>query len=147
MPDPIRLIPAIFAAVGAVFLVIGVVRLRSQIAFRRRAVRCQGVVTEYRERWSHGAGDSSGQTLYHPVLQFRTADGREVLTESRIGTSWRSVRPGDQVTVTYDPREPQHAYPGRGTLGLVLALVFVGFGVVFGGGGLIGLVAIAALAR
>lgn len=143
MSDPIVLVPAIFAAVGAVFLVIGVVQLRSQLAFRRRAIRCRGVVTDYRESWSR---NGSGQRLYHPVLEFRTADGRDVQTESRIGTSWRSFRPGEEVAVTYDPRDPQHAYPGRGTLGMVLALVFLGFGVAFGGGGLIALVVIATLA-
>ena len=146
MSDPLVLAPAIFAAVGSVFLVIGIVLLRSQLAFQRRAVRGRGVVTDNRVGWSRD-GNRSGQRLYYPVMRFRTADGRDVRTESRIGTSWRSFDPGDEVMVTYDPREPHHAYPGRGTQGMVLALVCLGFGVVFGGGGLTVLVVTAVLAR
>ena len=124
MPDPVRIVTLVFLVVGVVFLVLGLRGLRSQLAFRRRALRCRGVVTDFRTAWS--SGDGAGR-LYYPVLAFRTAEGRDVRTESRIGRSWRGYRPGQEVTITYDPRDPRHAYSGSGASALVLAAVFVAF--------------------
>jgi Protein of unknown function (DUF3592) len=129
MPDPRQVVPVIFFIVGSVLVVVGLRDLRSQIAFHRRAVRCRGVVTDFRTRRSRGG--SRSRKLYYPVLEFRTADGRDVQTEGRLGNSGRGFRPGQQVTVTYDPRDPSHAYPGSGAAATVLALFVTAFGGLF----------------
>jgi hypothetical protein len=53
-----------------------------------------------------------------PVLRFTTVEGDEVESVSPLASSKLKVRPGDQVTVLYDPRNPKRrpridTVPGR----------------------------------
>ncbi|MGZ8153993.1 MAG: DUF3592 domain-containing protein [Burkholderiales bacterium] len=40
----------------------------------------------------------------HPVVRYRTADGREILGQSQ---KHRNLRPGERVQIVYDIRNPQ----------------------------------------
>ena len=125
------LVPLAFVGVGGVVVLLGLRDLCRQVAFHRRALRCRGVVTDFRTKWRHGTGNERGHTVYYPVLAFRTVEGRDVETAGRLGRSRRGFRPGQAVTVTYDPRDPSHAYPGTGASAVVQAVVSVVFGGVF----------------
>lgn len=48
-------------------------------------------------------------TFYHPVLQFRTADGLMTTTTDQIGDLRPIGAPGDRVEILYDPQQPTHA--------------------------------------
>ena len=128
MSDPTAMVPVMFVLVGGVFAVTGLLDIRSEVVFHRRAVRCRGVVTDFDVRRSSGVGDSSGSTIYYPILEFRTSDGRDVRTTSRFGKSWRGCRAGEEVDVSYDPRDPSHAYLGSGASATVLSVLFTVFG-------------------
>lgn len=129
--DPAETVPLGFVVIGAIFVATGLFKVISKIVFLHRALRCPGVVTDIREKWQAGHGDSSGQYYYYPILAFRTSDGRDVQTEGQIGTTWQRYRPGQQVDITYDPHDPGRAYAGSGAGAAVIPLVFAVFGGVF----------------
>ncbi len=71
-------------------------------------------------------------SIYYPVVRFRTADGREVETQTMMGTSFKRVREGEPVTVLYDPKDPTHAQLERsGGLVIVLGVAQCLFGAGF----------------
>jgi hypothetical protein len=129
--DPTEMVPLGFVVIGGIFAATGLFKVITKIVFLRRALRCPGVVTELREKWQAGHGDSSGQYYYYPILAFRTADGRDVQTEGQVGTTWQRYRPGQQVDITYDPHDPGRAYAGNGASAALIPLVFAAFGGVF----------------
>lgn len=80
---------------------------------------------------------SRGQWVYYPVVRFRTADGREVVTKLRTGSVSPRVGPGNRVRVAYRTGTGTEvtAAPVRGgrmlTGGLlaVIGLVLVALGI------------------
>ncbi|MQA79796.1 MAG: DUF3592 domain-containing protein [Streptosporangiales bacterium] len=105
------LLASVIITVGSFFLTVvtgtGLVR---QVAGRRRAVRVPGVVVDVRTRDSGTARAGRRPTTYAPVLAFRTTDGREVQTESRVASNPPVAEAGQRVRVAYDPRDPAEAY-------------------------------------
>lgn len=104
------LLATVIITVGSCFLVVvtgsGLVRL---LARRRRAVRVHGVVVDVRARESGTSRAGHRPTTYAPVLAFRTVDGREVQTESRVASNPPVAEAGQHVRVAYDPRDPTEA--------------------------------------
>ena len=84
---------------------VGVGMLVRTRRFLARAVRVPGMVTGLRRSPSSGNGGST----YRPQFAFRTYEGREVHTESSIGSNPPPARPGQSITVLYDPRDPNRA--------------------------------------
>ena len=102
----------------------------------RTGQRVTGTVVDL--RWhSHANSNGGGYTTYHAVLAFRTLDGQEVETVTRLGGRRIIARPGEQVPVVYDPRRPARAEidtrVGRGAwwppLVVVIGLALIGYGV------------------
>lgn len=118
-------VPAMFTLVGGIFAVAGVRMVVSWQAFRMRAVRCTGTVTEIRTKFSSRASGSGSRTIHYPVLAFRTTDGKDVQTQAMNGSSPTLLKEGQQVTVMYDPRNPTQAYAGRGFAGRLMPLIFL----------------------
>ncbi|MFG1944882.1 DUF3592 domain-containing protein [Nonomuraea sp. NPDC048826] len=87
---------------GSANLAFGVWTLRRAQRFRDRGIRVSGLVTGL-ERSS----DPDSNACY-PVFRFTTRDGREVEITSRYGES-KPPRPGDHVTVLYDPEKERNA--------------------------------------
>ncbi len=129
----------LFALGGVLACAKGIWTLVTGWRFSRRAQPAEGVVTgivEYRDRgggfsgssgawvdgaWTGGSGASAPMSIYYPVVRFRTADGREVETQTMMGTSFKRVREGEPVTVLYDPKDPTRAQLERSG-GLVIAV-------------------------
>ncbi|MGH6859964.1 MAG: DUF3592 domain-containing protein [Phyllobacterium sp.] len=69
--------------------------------------------------------------VYKPVIEFQTAEGDRITFESSSGSAPPAYRVGEDVTVFYDPSDPQSALPddwfalwgGPAILG-VLSLIF-----------------------
>lgn len=100
---------------GLGFAGFGLYRVYDLWAFRRRALDADGVVTDVRERLRRArAGRFSYPYLaYHPVLAFRTADGREVQTEAKnFSKEEHECQVDDEVAVRYDPHDPARAFAG-----------------------------------
>ncbi|PSK93738.1 uncharacterized protein DUF3592 [Murinocardiopsis flavida] len=86
---------------GSVFLTLGITTLRRVMALRSRGIRVPGRVT--------GSSGMSGNNTRATTFEFTTADGRYVHTEQSVSTSPNLMRRGRQVTVAYDPDDPERA--------------------------------------
>ena len=122
----------LFILVGLGFITGGVFITRSSVRMSRAGERATAEVVgrEWRGRDSEGGG------AYHPVVAFRTADGRVVRTHTRIGGLASRPRIGTTVQVVYNPHVPEDAaidsLLARGTMGGVVCML-VGVGLlVFG---------------
>lgn len=115
---------------GWIVLVLGLVfagafggDLLKYVIWRRRAERVPGRVTELHRRLGGSRGDRP-QMRYSPILEFTTRDGRDIRTRLNVGTKPAPAKTGEQVTVVYDPRSPEHAdIAGKGWLRLSLLIL------------------------
>jgi Protein of unknown function (DUF3592) len=90
---------------GAVLIVIGLAELLKYRRFHQRARNADGIVVDM----SCGVAAYAGPVAYHPVLQFRTREGRVVRATSRVGSYPAPAQIGERVKVAYDPRDPEVA--------------------------------------
>jgi hypothetical protein len=112
--------------IAVVFVGFGVWSMRQGRAFAATAVRVGGLVVGF--VMDHSADISTR----HPVLRFRTVEGREVETTSSISHNSGNLRSGMQVPVLYDPSDPRKARIDYGRRsGSWPGLAFVALGVVF----------------
>lgn len=108
---------------GAAVLVAGLVQAAKYIVFRSRAQRVSGTVAGLRGK----PGTAEGVPSYQPILHFTTLEGREIRTKMRVASFPAPAKPGERVTVVYDPRNPSTAeIKGKGWL-FLLVLVFAFF--------------------
>lgn len=123
----------VLGAVGLLFGSVGGYWLWTTLSFWRRAKRVSGTVTDLRARTVVHVGgvdvEISGQSMVYPVLQFTTHEGRNVETPASRGARPMPVRPGDEVTVLYDPTTPSTAELSI-WYRLSVAMVFLTVGVV-----------------
>ncbi len=73
-------------------------------AFRASATHTEGTVVDIA---SHR--DSDGDTMYKPVIEFTTADGRTLQFTSSVSSSSPSYSRGDAVKLYYAPANPEDA--------------------------------------
>lgn len=136
-------IPLLFALLGTVFVVVGIRGIRSANAFEKLAARVPGLCVDVKLRHSGGGDIGESHSTWHPVLAFATLDGRQMTVESPWGGVPTPARPGQQVTVLYDPRQPARArvdgWIGRGTFFYVFAIIM---GTLVGGLGWLVLLAV-----
>jgi hypothetical protein len=102
-------VAAIFTAIGAVFAVHGFRGFRKTRRFVAASASATGTVTDSVGRWYSDPGDAPGVSkLSHPVVRFVAGDGRMVEFESEVGSNL-APKVGQEVTVLYDPLNPQEA--------------------------------------
>jgi hypothetical protein len=101
------LVGAVFGLVGAIFLYKGISSLRSTRRFVAGAAQAPGVVVAHEKRWHRKPGGGR-QRLAHPVVRFEKPGGETVRFESEIGGSL-VPKVGQEVTVLYDPKDPDGA--------------------------------------
>ena len=96
--------PSVLAPVGLIGGVLAVawavLAYRAQRRFLRRALQAIGVVQSLR------AERLQRTTIYFPVIQFTTASGVTVTTESKTSKSGLNV--GQKIPVLYDPNDPKN---------------------------------------
>lgn len=84
--------------VGVLFIVIGLYGYHYMGRFLDHARETSGVVVEV----VYETGSKKGRI--HPVVRYKTADGREITGRSH---QHHNVRPGDTVQLVYDTRQPE----------------------------------------
>ncbi len=99
-------VAVLFVVVGLTFVVGGARTRRSSRQFLSVALRAPGTVTDLRFR-REMRGEGGG--AWFPVLRFATAEGLQVDAEAIFGRMPAPARPGDVVTVLYDPANPTRA--------------------------------------
>lgn len=119
--------PLAMALVGLWLTVKCLAGLAETVRMRRRAVRVPGVVRSLRPRQQTGdANDETDMPQYAAVLEFQTADGRVIQTESDVASNVGVPQPGQQVPVAYDRDDPSNAhidtFGGSGYLVYLIAL-------------------------
>ncbi|MEU6431187.1 DUF3592 domain-containing protein [Microbispora sp. NPDC046973] len=119
------LITLILSGLGLVFGLIGGGILMNAREFRRRAQRTRGLVVGLR------ASRSDDGVSYYPTIRFTTLYGQQVEAETTYGSNPPPARPGEEVTVLYDPARPTRiridSAAGSGTL---LGGIFLAVGIV-----------------
>ncbi|GIH48444.1 Protein of unknown function [Microbispora rosea] len=119
------LITLILSGIGLVFGLIGGGITMNAREFRRRAQRARGLVVGLR------ASRSDDGTSYYPTIRFTTVYGQQVEAETTFGSNPPPARPGEEVTVLYDPARPTRiridSAAGSGTL---LGGIFLAVGIV-----------------
>lgn len=129
------------SAIGIILLLAGlglsvgalVSRSRTQ-RFVRSALQTQAQVTGLEQR----RGNQSTR-MYHPVLRYKTQEGTEHEVVSAVGSNPAPYKPGDTVTVLYDPARPEEVRIHTFLQVWLFPLVLGGLGVTFFlvGGGLL----------
>src|ERR1700751_4615392 len=96
--------------VGLIFVVGGGCGIHQYRRLNRTGERVPGTVVDLRWRSRSSSGPDGGSfRVCHPVLAFRTLDGRDIQAETGVGSSRVIAQPGEQVPVIYDPRNPAKA--------------------------------------
>jgi hypothetical protein len=129
----VTIIKYVFAIIGACMLAGAFALYSSTASFLERAETAQGTVIELmRSR-------SSDSTSYYPVVQFTAASGREIEFQSSSGSNPPSYNRGEQVSVFYEPSNPDDAMIDGFFSLWGAALIVGGIGSVFAliGGGMI----------
>ncbi len=96
--------------IGIVFLIAGLAMIvgAGGVFFRQRkersnAIRATGAVVDLAK--------SAGQRgyLYYPVVEFEAAFGLKTRFQAQVGSNPAGYKVGQQVTVLYDPQNPEKA--------------------------------------
>jgi len=122
-------------AAAQIFLVLGLMLLciAGYVAFNTtgfltNSVRVDGVVVGNKIQAS---GDpDSHEPVFCPVFNFRTLDGRRLTATADVCSTPASYKPDTQVTVIYDPQNPEKAAILDSNVGFLpglLALMGIGF--------------------
>ena len=129
------------SAIGFILLLAGlglsvgafISRSRTQ-KFVQSAVQTQAQVTGLQQRRGN-----QNALLYHPVLRYTTRAGTEHEVVSAVGSNPAPYKPGDTVTVLYDPARPEEVRIHTFLQVWLFPLVLGGLGVtfLFVGGGLL----------
>jgi len=115
----------ILAGLGLVFGLIGGGITRNAREFRRRAQRTRGLVVGLR------ASRATDGTVYYPAIRFTTIYGQQVEAETTYGSNPPPARPGQEVTVLYDPARPTRIrIDSAAGNGMLLGGIFLAVGIV-----------------
>jgi hypothetical protein len=102
------------------------------MAWRRWRLFRTGVTTEAIYREPVRVSDAEGESWISPYT-FQTPDGRQYKGHTSSFLWFKSrVRPGDNVTVIYDPLDPSNHMPGklRIAIGVLVPIyLLIGFGI------------------
>lgn len=136
MDNPTNIVKYVFSAVGSVCLILFIVLSITTIQFIARATTATGTVVSYETT----RGESG--TMYKPVVQFKTVDGKTISFTSKVGSSSRSYDYHQEVKVLYDPESPGNAsiksFLGLWFLPMILGILgcvssAIGFGIILHG--------------
>lgn len=103
-----RMFGSIFAGIGSIFAVTGIIIGISTRSFVASSVLTQGKIIALVERLSTDSdGDSS--FVYYPVVRFTTNAGEPTVFEANAGSNPPAFTLGQQVEVLYSPQNPKEA--------------------------------------
>ena len=95
------------AAVGLGFMTLCGYCLKRKIQFVQRAQTVAGTVVAF-EMQALNASRNSYRRVAHPVARFSTATGQLVEADGPAGSLVPELRRGQQITLRYDPANPQN---------------------------------------
>ena len=125
-----KIVGSVFAGVGTLFTVIGVVNALDTRSFVTTAIPAQGTVIDVVRRSS---SDSDGDVsyAYYPVIKFTPSSGAANIFESNTGSNPPSFSKGQTVEVLYNPQQPNSARINSWFSLWGFPAIFIGVGSVF----------------
>ncbi len=122
--NPVMSLGVLFLLIGIGLMVVGGVFYAHTQAFKETATETVAVITDIVQT---GYGDD---TTYEVYVRYETEDGKQIRTKLNFYSS--GMEEGDQVTVFYDPEDPESLIAGSSW---IVAVVFAGMGLIFAGTG------------
>jgi hypothetical protein len=104
-----KIIVSIFAAVGALMLVIALISMVSTVRSLAREASAPGLVVDMTLRQSYDSETRVTSEYYYPVVQFDLNDGTPKRVQLSEGSWPPEYEVGQPVTVLYDPEKPLDA--------------------------------------
>lgn len=123
-----------FVSMGLIFCTIGSYWAWENLSFMRTAKSTLGKVDRFETRASSrvGTGNSGRRTTtYAPVFTFRDEQGKDYTVTSSTGQNRAAYERGEEVTVLYDPADPERARIHSFTQMWLLPVIFGSAGVAF----------------
>jgi hypothetical protein len=97
------LVMLLFIVIGVGLILGGWMYLKHTRQFIAHSLVATGRIVDY-------IADSDDEgTFYKPVVQFTTADGRQIEYHAGSGASFKTKPIGSEVSIHYDPANPEHA--------------------------------------
>lgn len=118
-------------AFGVVFLILAVVFLVVEQNFQQDALPANGLVVDMITDVQTSPTDRTERTYYHPVYQFRDANGNDHHVKSSTGFGMPSVGVGDSVFLLYDRTNVENVRLANGQGMYPFVVIFGIFGVFF----------------
>lgn len=104
-----KIIVSIFAAIGALMLLIALVSTVNTVRSLAREVSAPGQVVDMTVRESYDSETRITSEYYYPVVQFTTTDGASKRVQLSEGSWPPEYEVSQPVTVLYDPGKPLDA--------------------------------------
>ncbi|MDJ1180792.1 DUF3592 domain-containing protein [Roseofilum sp. BLCC_M91] len=106
----LKVVGITFSSIGFLLLIVtGVLGFNTR-SFLEVAKKAEGSVVELiRRRSSNSSSSTSRSYVFHPVIQFETANGEAVEFESNRGSNPPAFQTGQSVIVLYNPEEVNQA--------------------------------------
>ena len=102
----------VFMALGAAMVYFGYYVYRDTQTIRSKGVQTTGTVLRFRRIKPLRAGEGETGSMAVPIVQFRTQDGRTIVTEGHTDSSslfQNMCSSGKKVEIIYYPTNPHHA--------------------------------------
>ncbi|AFY45679.1 DUF3592 domain-containing protein [Nostoc sp. PCC 7107] len=125
-----RLFGSIFAGVGSIFLITGILIGINTRSFVGKSIAASGTVIDL-ER--HTSRDSNGRssTAYYPVISFTANSGKPIEFEANSVSNPPAYTKGQKVEILYNPQEPESAVISSWFALWFLPAMFTGMGSLF----------------
>jgi len=105
-----KIIPNVFAGIGALMLLIAVISAGSAFSTIFKEKNAPGRVVDVVVRRQYvNQQDRIIEEYYYPVVDFKAEDGRRRSVQMSVGSNPPEFEKGDNVTVLYDPEKPLDA--------------------------------------
>ncbi|WP_066382429.1 DUF3592 domain-containing protein [Anabaena sp. CA = ATCC 33047] len=122
-----RMFGSIFAGVGSIFAVTGIIITLNTRSFVATSVTTQGTVIDLIPRSS----SSSRSVVYYPVVRFTPSSGDPITFAANSGSNPPAHTRGEQVEVLYNPQKRDSAMINSWLSLWFLPVMFTGMGSLF----------------
>lgn len=128
--DFFRLFGSIFAGVGSIFLIAGIIIGVNTYSYLSKSIITQGTVIDLEKRISKDS-DGYSYALYYPIIKFTANSGKVTQFEANSGSYPPAYTKGKKVEIIYNPQEPESAMINSGFDSWFLPIMCTGMGSLF----------------
>ena len=124
-----RGVTAVSLLFGLALLLGGGYFLERQREFIAKSVAAEGrVIENERIQWTNNNGRGSSRSSYRAIVSFTDRNGQTFTCRDKIGMNPPSFSVGQNVTILYEPQNPQTAMIDRGAKNYLIPGIAFGLG-------------------